>query len=741
MGVANLSQLSPGDEASLRTFFNEEIISQALDLFNRVVNSPHRKPDEYGFVTTDQLPDKQMRTKMHQEIRRIFAARLESYTDNNGLVTIAAAQQGYNRAESGSQTGRGRGQGDRGRGAKGRGRGGRQPDFPHKSVRERFAENGGDYVHFSLCKENKDTMEVISFLARQLHLRPGSFQFAGTKDRRAVTVQRVSVYRVFAERLAGLNRILRNARIGNFAYHNLGLELGDLDGNEFLITLRDCKFPNEQEDTLDERINTATQFVNTAMQALVERGFLNYYGLQRFGSFAIRTDVVGMMILKGDFEEAVNAILEYSPESLAAANDPDSTSMIARDDKDRALALDSFKGTGQSSLALQRLPRKFSAESNVIHHLNNPAKSRDFLGALQSIPRNLRIMYAHAYQSVIWNLVASHRWSQYGNKVIEGDLVLVNEHRDKYPTTKDAEKIDADGEIVMEPAADDRTASYADRFERARALSKEEAKSGAYTIFDVVLPMPGYDILYPSYLVGFYETTMGSEMYGNLDPHDMQRPWKEYSLSGSYRKLLARPGKDYSAKVVCYTDDIEQLVETDLDRVDGAKRRDDAARAEAKEGRKARVEKRDNENDRLAVPSMEAEPTAQSEDSKPIDALASELNQVNGKDVTIKDDDVGAGKVEDAKVGEEKAAEAYVGRDETNDETSEQERIDEGTMSDAMVNEKPIEVEQPEDEEPVKLAVILKLQLGSSQYATMALRELMKLNEDPTYKPDYGSGR
>jgi tRNA pseudouridine13 synthase len=44
-------------------------------------------------------------------------------------------------------------------------------------------------------------------------------------------------------------------------------------------------------------------------------------------------------------------------------------------------------------------------------------------------------------------------------------------------------------------------------------------------------------------------------------------------------------------------------------------------------------------------------------------------------------------------------------------------------------------------EQPAKLAVIIKLSLGSSQYATMALRELMKAGGVKTYKPDFSGGR
>ena len=74
----------------------------------------------------------------------------------------------------------------------------RESNHKHKPT---WKELGGDYLHFTLFKENKDTMESISWLAKELKMKPNNFQFAGTKDGRAVTVQRVSVYRVLADRM------------------------------------------------------------------------------------------------------------------------------------------------------------------------------------------------------------------------------------------------------------------------------------------------------------------------------------------------------------------------------------------------------------------------------------------------------------------------------------------------------------------------------------------------------------
>ena len=617
------------------TYFSTEVVDSILALYNRLLESPHRKTREYGTVTSVVTGDREARGKIHKAIREIFGSRLESTTDDASTMTISAAPEKPNWSRNS------RGHGDRNdRGGRNQ-QNGRQAQAKGKRGWE---DLGGEYLHFSLFKENKDTMEIISYLARQLKVKPQAFQFAGTKDRRGITVQRVSVHRIYADRMKTAARTLRNASIGNYEYQRSSLELGELSGNEFIITLRDCHFDEEGKADMGERVKVASTTVGIALSNLTERGFINYYGLQRFGTFSTRTDTIGVKMLQGDFKAAVDSILDYSPVALAAAQDPLSgNDKVSSDDKARASALNSFKTTGKSYLALDNLPRKFSAEANVIRHLGNAERSKDYLGALQTIPRNLRLMYVHAYQSLIWNLAASERWKCFGDKVVEGDLVLINEHKEKTEENVDAEEVDADGEVILHPASEDRAAREEDLFTRARALTKEEAESGDYTIFDIVLPTPGYDVLYPANDVAcFYKSVMASERGGGLDPYDMRRKWKDVSLSGSYRKVLARPGGDFSYDVETYVHDDEQFVETDLDRIYKDKRQINGHHEES---------------------------------------LASGQEQAGG----------GNGGV----------------------------------------------LEQVPD----KIAVVVKLQLGSSQYATMALRELMKLGGVKTYKPDFGGGR
>lgn len=511
-------------------------------------------------------------------------------------------------------------------------------------------ELGGEYLHFTLYKENRDTMEAVGFLASQMKLAVKHFQFAGTKDRRAVAVQRVCVYRTHAERLYQVGKNLRGSKIGDYAYRPNGLELGDLAGNEFVITLRDCHFPGEGGLDTDQRIERGRDIVSRAVAALEQKGFINYYGLQRFGTFATSTHAIGLKLLQEDLQAAIDHILQYSPEALAAAQDSASEALISSDDKARAEALHVWKTTSDSYRATEKLPRKFSAEANIIKHLGftdrrtgQKPRLKDYQGALQMVPRNLRLMYVHAYQSFVFNVVAGKRWETFGARVVEGDLVLVHEHKHKEAghRTDDDAAVDEQGEIIIRPAAEDSATNAESAFVRARPLTKEEAESGKYGIFDVVLPLPGYDVEYPKNAIGdHYKTFMASERGGGLDPYRMRRKWKDISLSGSYRKLLSRPGPGkMEAEVKSYAAEDEQLVETDLD---GLQRKADGGGAGG-------------------------------------DAAASE------------------------------------GRAQTT-----------GAAAEAA---------------PARVAVVLRMQLQSSQYATMALRELMKAGGVRAYRPEYGAGR
>lgn len=545
--------ISPEDEALIVKYFNEYFKEEILRFHEKILAKPNAKHNSFGSILSPPFTNRVLRGKMHADMRRIFDSRLETITLDEG-IKISAMPKGNNswHGREGTVVE-----------PQAKSRRGQKTNQPKGKLG--WQELGGEYLHFNLYKENRDTMEAASFLSRGLKINTRDFSYAGTKDRRAVTVQRVSVFRQHAKDLARQNSFFNQGRLGDFKYEKFPLKLGELNGNLFTIALRDCHFDGEDELDLDGKLQLANVVLSDAVKHFEANGFLNYFGLQRFGTFGIGTHDVGKLILNDDFEGAVKSILTYNHDLLKG--DPHSTDMVGRDDISRARAINLFEQTGVSYGPLQELPRKFSAECAIIGYLGNKKKNGgSFSGALQMINRNLRTMYVHAYQSLVWNTVASERWARYGAKVIEGDLVMVEVGESRSAQVKD--EVDQNGEIVVHPADDDTVMHLDDMFERARALSAEEVESGKYTIFDVVLPTPGFDVEYPANDIGdFYKEFMASERGGGLDPSNMRRSTRDYSLSGNYRKLLSQ-AKNLSFEIKTYHSDTEQLAETDLDILD-----------------------------------------------------------------------------------------------------------------------------------------------------------------------------
>ena len=243
----------------------------------------------------------------------------------------------------------------------------------------RWPANLPQYLEFTLCKVNKDTGDAIGVLSRILHVKPRSFGFAGTKDRRGVTSQRVTIFKVRAARMAKLR--LHGMNIGNYRYVGRDLRLGDLKGNLFTLTLRGIQEGSQQS-------------ISEAVRTLRSSGFINYFGLQRFGSHSIGTHEVGAALLRGAWEEAVDLILR--------PRDGDKPQI--------AMARSIFKEQGNAAAALKHMPTWCVAERSLLEGLSK-AQKNDYVSAFSSIPRTTRKMYVHAYQVRNFFLVGSLKQS------------------------------------------------------------------------------------------------------------------------------------------------------------------------------------------------------------------------------------------------------------------------------------------------------------------------------------------
>jgi tRNA(Glu) U13 pseudouridine synthase TruD len=69
-----------------------------------------------------------------------------------------------------------------------------------------------------MLKENKEVMDALGALARRVGVSMKQFTFAGTKDKRGVTVQRVTGHKVAMETMQAVGTSVFGVRVGNFRY-------------------------------------------------------------------------------------------------------------------------------------------------------------------------------------------------------------------------------------------------------------------------------------------------------------------------------------------------------------------------------------------------------------------------------------------------------------------------------------------------------------------------------------------
>lgn len=149
-----------------------------------------------------------------------------------------------------------------------------------------------------------------------------------------------------------------------------------------------------------------------------------------------------------------------------------------------------------------------------------------FVTFLGQIPRNLRLMYIHAYQSYVWNAIVSERIRKYGaDKPVVGDLVF--EIDDIAGQPLDSEEPTAEDDQEGTSTTDDPSNSH----KRSRKpwvppliKSLTEDELDRYTIFDVIMPLPGTDVAYPGGPLG--ERYREYLRMDGLDPENWVRKQK-----------------------------------------------------------------------------------------------------------------------------------------------------------------------------------------------------------------------
>ncbi|XP_012602162.2 pseudouridylate synthase 7 homolog isoform X4 [Microcebus murinus] len=259
----------------------------------------------------------------------------------------------------------------------------------------------------------------------------------------------------------------------------------------------------ENKDTMDA-INVLSKYLR------VKPNIFSYMGTKDKRAITVQEIAVLKAILQNSWTEVMDLILK--PRSGAEKG------YLVK-------CREEWAKTKDPAAALRKLPVKRCVEGQLLRGLSKYGM-KNIVSAFGIIPRNNRLMYIHSYQSYVWNNMVSKRIEDYGLKPIPGDLVL-----------KGA------------------TATYI-----------EEDDINNYSIHDVVMPLPGFDVVYPKHKIrDAYREMLTAD---NLDIDNMRHKIRDYSLSGAYRKIIIRP-QNVSWEVVAYDDPKIPLFNTDVDNLEG----------------------------------------------------------------------------------------------------------------------------------------------------------------------------
>ncbi len=413
-----------------------------------------------------------------------------------------------------------------------------------KSQDNQWPEELGEYLRFTLLKEKIDTMSAVKEMTRALGGRV-TIDFAGTKDKRGTTSQWCTIHKmrpsVLDRHFGRFNPRGPAVRTGDYCFVKEKINLGDLYGNRFGIVLRE----------LDKDVAT----ISKACEAVKNNGFINYYGLQRFGKgdFGAKSCDLGREIFRGNFKHAVDLLFVVSPDI---------------DDEDCKKAKAIYMERDYKRL-LKELPRAMNgAERAAVTMLKDDPQ--DFERAFKNIPKKTRLLYLHSYQSLIWNTAASKR-VEMGLEVMVGDLVVNRSgvlDGAELSLGPDAEENGGEGEGEGQgqgqeeregEISEQRTQIFGAEDDVIHEVTAEDVATGRFSLRDVVLPVVGTKVKFPSHSMKQLYTEL---LEGDgLSLETFGKGEKQYRMSGAYRRLLQFP-EDMDYTFVGYHDLDEDIVST-----------------------------------------------------------------------------------------------------------------------------------------------------------------------------------
>ncbi|MGA9840351.1 MAG: tRNA pseudouridine(13) synthase TruD [Thermoplasmata archaeon] len=254
----------------------------------------------------------------------------------------------------------------------------------------------GTYVVLRVASRDWEQHELAAAVAHRLGLARNAVQWAGTKDRRAVSERLFSYRGALPDRGLGL----RDVTLVEAYRSRDGLVLGHHYGNAFDLRVGEL---------MTEPTSALAAFRRTEAELRERGGVPNFFGPQRFGEVRPITQEVGRWVVRGDIAHAVDVYLTDRPtDGSPGVGDEARRSYAEHRDPVRAL---------------REYPREYRFERTLLEHL---ARGHSPERAFRALSRDLRMLFVHAFQALIFNrwLGARHAAELPFDRPVDGDRIV-----------------------------------------------------------------------------------------------------------------------------------------------------------------------------------------------------------------------------------------------------------------------------------------------------------------------------
>jgi tRNA pseudouridine13 synthase len=264
-----------------------------------------------------------------------------------------------------------------------------------------FLGNKDNFTTFNLVKVNRDTFNALDELCKALEVSKWQVFYSGLKDKNSISVQKVSIKGNHVDKLANLK--IKDIFIRSISPSKNPVSLGSNRGNNFVITIRKIKEKNNLK-----------QHISKLLEQLKIRGFPNYFGLQRFGTYRPNSHLIGRYLLEGNYEKAFHEFVSnvYSTESNDLSRIRYKIGKALNDEKLLRKQYKSF-------------PKGLTYECKLIEHLiRYPG---DYKGAFAQLSEEIINLIINAFQSYLFNRLISLRVEKEISlfKPTEGDVISI----------------------------------------------------------------------------------------------------------------------------------------------------------------------------------------------------------------------------------------------------------------------------------------------------------------------------